>query len=156
MMYTYDPSYGEGDAAYIPFGTYRRDNISVNADRDMELLPRLTLNYEKEFENSELKAMFVAESTTFKKRLLNGLKDDPLSFEAPYLNYSSEAEKDNAEIFSESARSSYVTRVNYSLKDKYLFEAIVRADATARYSVDGRWVFSQHLVLDGGYLKKIS
>ena len=139
MMYTYDPSYGEGDAAYIPFGTYRRDNISVNADRDMELLPRLTLNYEKEFENSELKAMFVAESTTFKRDYLMGSRTDPLSFEAPYLNYSSEAEKDNAEIFSESARSSYVTRVNYSLKDKYLFEAIVRADATARYSVDGRW-----------------
>jgi TonB-linked SusC/RagA family outer membrane protein len=139
MMYTYDPSYGEGDAAYIPFGTYRRDNISVNADRDMELLPRLTLNYEREFENSELKAMFVAESTTFKRDYLMGSRTDPLSFEAPYLNYSSEAEKDNAEIFSESARSSYVTRVNYSLKDKYLFEAIVRADATARYSVDGRW-----------------
>ena len=68
-----------------------------------------------------------------------GSRTDPLSFEAPYLNYSSEAKKDNAEIFSESARSSYVTRVNYSLKDKYLFEAIVRADATARYSVDGRW-----------------
>ena len=139
MMYTYDPSYGEGDAAYIPFGTYQRDNISVNADRDMELLPRLTLTYEKEFENSELKAMFVAESTTFKRDYLMGSRTDPLSFEAPYLNYSSEAEKDNAEIFSESARSSYVTRVNYSLKDKYLFEAIVRADATARYSVDGRW-----------------
>lgn len=139
MMYTYDPSYGDGDAAYIPFGTYRRDNISVNADRDMELLPRLTLNYEKQFENSELKAMFVAESTTFKRDYLMGSRTDPLSFEAPYLNYSSEAEKDNAEIFSESARSSYVTRVNYSLKDKYLFEAIVRADATARYSVDGRW-----------------
>ena len=132
MMYTYDPSYGDGDAAYIPFGTYRRDNISVNADRDMELLPRLTLNYEKQFENSELKAMFVAESTTFKRDYLMGSRNDPLSFEAPYLNYSSEAEKDNAEIFSESARSSYVTRVNYSLKDKYLFEAIVRADATAR------------------------
>ena len=101
MMYTYDPSYGDGDAAYIPFGTYRRDNISVNADRDMELLPRLTLNYEKQFENSELKAMFVAESTTFKRDYLMGSRTDPLSFEAPYLNYSSEAEKDNAEIFSE-------------------------------------------------------
>jgi TonB-linked SusC/RagA family outer membrane protein len=139
MMYTYDPSVGDGDAAYIPFGTYRRDNISVNSDRDMELLPKLTLTYEKEFENSELKALFVAESTSFKRDYMMASRTDPLSFEAPYLNYSSEAEKDNAEIFSESARSSYVTRVNYSLKDKYLFEAIVRADATARYSVDGRW-----------------
>ena len=54
------------------------------------------------------------------------------------MNYSSEAERDNGEIFSESARSSYVGRVNYSLKDKYLFEAIMRADAS-RYSVEGRW-----------------
>ena len=138
-MYTYDPSLGEGDAAYVLYGTYQRDRIAVNADRDMELLPRFTLEYEKEFEDSELKALFVAESTTFKRDYLMGSRTDPLSFEAPYLNYSSEAEKDNAEIFSEGARSSYVTRVNYSLKDKYLFEAIVRADATARYSVDGRW-----------------
>ena len=138
-MYTYDPSLGEGDAAYVLYGTYQRDRIGVNADRDMELLPRFTLEYEKEFEDSELKALFVAESTTFKRDYLMGSRTDPLSFEAPYLNYSSEAEKDNAEIFSESARSSYVTRVNYSLKDKYLFEAIVRADATARYSVEGRW-----------------
>ena len=68
-----------------------------------------------------------------------GSRTDPLSFEAPYLNYSSEAERDNAEIFSESARQSYVGRFNYSFDERYLFEFTMRADATARYSVDGRW-----------------
>ena len=68
-----------------------------------------------------------------------GSRTDPLSFEAPYLNYSSRAELDNAEIFSESARKSYVGRVNYSYKDRYLFSATMRADATARYAVEGRW-----------------
>ena len=138
-LYTYDPSRGEGDAAYVLFGTNQRDRISVNSDRDMELLPRITLNYEKEWEDHKLLATFVAESTTFERDFMFASRTDPLSFEAPYLNYSSEAERDNGEIFSESARSSYVGRVNYSLKDKYLFEAIMRADASARYSVEGRW-----------------
>jgi TonB-linked SusC/RagA family outer membrane protein len=138
-LYTYDPSRGEGDAAYVQFGTYQRDRISVNSDRDMELLPRITLNYEKEWEDHKVLATFVAESTTFERDYMFASRTDPLSFEAPYLNYSSEAERDNGEIFSESARSSYVGRVNYSLKDKYLFEAIMRADASARYAVEGRW-----------------
>ena len=138
-IYTYDPSRGEGDAAYVEFGTNQRDNIRVSSDRDMELLPRITLNYEKEWDDHKILGTFVAESTTFERDFMFASRTDPLSFEAPYLNYSSEAERDNGEIFSESARSSYVGRVNYSLKDKYLFEAIVRADASARYSVEGRW-----------------
>ena len=138
-MYTYNPLLGEGDAAYVFFGTYQRDLISVNSDRDMELLPKLTLNYETQFDNSELKATFVAESTTFERDYLMGSRTDPLSFEAPYLNYSSEAERNNAEIFSQSARSSYVGRVNYSVDDTYFFEGIMRADATARYAQEGRW-----------------
>ena len=135
-MYTYDPLQED---PYVFFGTHLRDFISVNSDRDMELLPRLTLNYETEFDNSELKATFVAESTSFERDYLMGSRTDPLSFEAPYLNYSSAAEKDNAEIFSQSARQSYVGRVNYNIAEKYFIEATMRADATARYSVEGRW-----------------
>ena len=138
-MYTYNPLLGEGDAAYVFFGTYQRDMITVDSDRDMELLPKLTLNYENSWDEHALKATFVAESTTFERDYLMGSRTDPLSFEAPYLNYSSEAERNNAEIFSQSARSSYVGRVNYDYKQKYLFEATMRADATARYAVEGRW-----------------
>ena len=138
-MYTYDPLRGDGDAAYELFGTYQRDFISVNSDRDMELLPRLTLNYENAWDRHEIKATLVAESTSFERDFMSASRTDPLSFEAPYLNYSSEAERDNAEIFSQSARQSYVGRVNYSLDQKYLFEFTMRADATARYAVEGRW-----------------
>ena len=138
-MYTYNPLLGEGDAAYEFFGTYQRDMISVNSDRDLELLPKLTLNYENSWGEHDLKAIFVAESTTFERDYLMASRTDPLSWEAPYLNYSSEAERDNAEIFLESARSSYVGRVNYDYKQKYLFEATMRADATARYAAVGRW-----------------
>ena len=57
--------------------------------------------------------------------------------------------------FSQSARKSFVGRVNYSHKDKYLFSATMRADATARYSVEVDGDIFQALVLDGEYLKKI-
>ena len=135
-LYSYDPLQED---PYVFFGTHLRDFILVNSDRDMELLPKLTLNYETQFDNSELKATFVAESTTFERDYLMGSRTDPLSFEAPYLNYSSRAELNNAEIFSQSARQSYVGRVNYSVAQTYFIEATMRADATARYSVDGRW-----------------
>ena len=97
------------------------------------------MQFDTEWGDNVLNALFGAESTSFKRDYLMGSRTDPLSFEAPYLNYSSRAELDNAEIFSESARKSFVGRVNYSHKDKYLFSATMRADATARYSVDGRW-----------------
>ena len=138
-IHTYDPSLGDGEAAYQFFGTRFNNYIQVNSDRDMELLPRLTINYDKDWGKHDLKTTLVAESTSFEREYLMGSRTDPLSFEAPYLNYSSEAERDNAEIFSESARQSYVGRVNYSFNDKYLFEFTMRADATARYSVEGRW-----------------
>ena len=138
-MYTYDPSLSTSSETYTLYGTFMRDAINVNADRDMELLPKLTVTYDTEWGDNVLNALFVAESTTFKRDYLMGSRTDPLSFEAPYLNYSSRAELDNAEIFSESARKSFVGRVNYSHKDKYLFSATMRADATARYSVEGRW-----------------
>ena len=75
--------------------------------------------------------------------------------EAPYLNYSSEAERDNAEIFSESARQSYIEELIHSFNDKYLFEFTMRADATARYSVEGRWgYFPSAKFLHGEFLRK--
>ena len=80
-----------------------RDAINVNSDRDMELLPKLTVQYDTEWGDNVLNALFVAESTSFKRDYLMGSRTDPLSFEAPYLNYSSRAELDNAR-FSQKVR----------------------------------------------------
>ena len=66
---------------YTLFGYVNRDAISVNADRDMEL-PKLTVTYDKEWGDNILNALFVAESTTFKRDYLMGSRTDPLSFEA--------------------------------------------------------------------------
>lgn len=44
---------------------------------------------------------------------------------------------------------SYFGRVNYSYKDRYLFEANLRRDASSRFAKDNR-VGISHLLLRGG------
>ena len=59
-MYTYDPSLSTSSEVYTLYGTYKRDAINVNADRDMELLPKLTVRYDTEWGDNVLNALFVA------------------------------------------------------------------------------------------------
>ena len=48
---------------------------------------------------------------------------------------------------------SYFGRLNYSLLDRYLFEANLRADASSRFHKDNRWG-SSRLSLPVGVLRK--
>ncbi len=47
----------------------------------------------------------------------------------------------NSADASEMGRSSFVSRINYGYKSKYLIETIFRADASAKFPKDGRWGF---------------
>lgn len=42
---------------------------------------------------------------------------------------------------SEMGRSSFISRLNYNYKNRYLVETIFRADASAKFPKDGRWGF---------------
>ena len=53
---------------------------------------------------------------------------------------------------SEMGRMSVVGRINYSYMDKYLLEAILRADASAKFPPE---IFSQRLFRLGGFQGKI-
>ena len=66
-MYTYDPSLSTSSDVYTLYGLFMRDAINVNSDRDMELLPKLTVTYDTEWGDNVLNALFVAESTSFKR-----------------------------------------------------------------------------------------
>ena len=48
-MYTYDPSLSTSSDVYTLYGLFMRDAINVNSDRDMELLPKLTVQYDTEW-----------------------------------------------------------------------------------------------------------
>jgi hypothetical protein len=61
----------------------------------------------------------------------------------------------------EMGRKSGVFRLNYSFRNKYLFETTLRADASARFSKDNRWgyfpsVSAGWVVSEESFMKKIS
>ena len=51
---------------------------------------------------------------------------------------------------------SYFGRLNYSLLDRYLFEANLRADASSRFHKDNRWGIFRLSLPDGVSTRKIS
>lgn len=140
QIWEYDPIAAvENSDPWILRGTRNQNKMYVYAERSNEMLPLVSLEYEKAFGGHNLKAMVVGETHTYKWTNLRGDRYDLLSYEAPYLNFASNDRKDNAEIAGERARSSVIGRFNYDYLGKYLFEFAMRADASAEYPAEGRW-----------------
>lgn len=139
-VWEYDPVAAQaGEDPWIKWGTQNSNNMNVYSYRSTELLPQVSLNYDKTIGNHNIKAVLVGEAWTYKATDLLGSRKDVLSFEAPFLKYASEEGKDNNENFTERARASYIGRVNYDYAGKYMFEVAMRADASGEYPPEGRW-----------------
>lgn len=138
-----------GEDPWVRWGTENSNNIRVFSDRSIELLPVISLEYEKTIGAHHFKGFLASETNTYKWTSLKGFRKDILSFEAPYLSYASEEGKDNAENeislgnedmgTTEWARTSFIGRLNYDYEGKYMAEFAIRADASAEYPPEGRW-----------------
>ncbi len=137
----------EGKDPWISKGIQNTNNMKVYSSRSTELLPQVSLQYNRTMGEHTFKAMLVGETWSYKWTSLQGTRKDILSYEAPYLIYASEEGKDNAENFNtngnigttERARASLIGRINYDYKGKYMAEFAMRADASAEYPKEGRW-----------------
>ncbi|WP_340114620.1 SusC/RagA family TonB-linked outer membrane protein [Maribellus mangrovi] len=139
-VWEYDPIAAQaGEDPWIKWGTQNSNNMSVYSYRSNEMLPQISLNYDKVIGDHNISAVLVGEAWTYKNTDLTGSRKDVLSFEAPFLKYASEEGKDNNENFNERARVSYIGRVNYDYAGKYMLEVSMRADASGEYPPEGRW-----------------
>jgi len=120
-------------------GTENQNEISVNSNQGTELLPLVSLDYNRSFGNHNFNGVLVGETRTYNFTTLSGDRKNILSFEAPFLNYASTEGMTNSEISSQNARASIVGRVNYDYMGKYMLEIAMRADASAEYPPIGRW-----------------
>ncbi|MBN2636342.1 MAG: TonB-dependent receptor [Prolixibacteraceae bacterium] len=128
-----------GQDPWIKWGTQNSNDMRVYSDRATEILPVFSLTYNKTVKNHNFKGLLVSETQTNNWTSLLGTRKDILSFEAPFLNFASEEGKDNAENFTQRARTSFIGRLNYDYAGKYMFEAAMRADASAEYPPSTRW-----------------
>jgi len=120
----------EGDPSIRIFGS------TLNID----LLSENTLNYNRSFGNHDISALagFTMQSRQNKLRGISasGFPSDDLT------SIAAESLVDLSSTFttSETIRlMSYLSRINYSYKNKYLFSASIRTDGSSYFSAGNRW-----------------
>ncbi len=101
-----------------------------------------TLNYTKQLGNHKLNALLGVEEYSFDYKY-NGISVNDVPSDDIDIRYISNATGSNAASvwgsIEQSRQLSYLSRVNYSLMDKYLLTANFRADASSKFSKKNRW-----------------
>ena len=127
-------------------GLYELNNgnsLGRSMNRSDSYQMNLTVSYARQFGKHYVSGLFSIEKAESEWEDLNGSLTDPL----PFTDGQSSSVDSNAEGFaqtvtfnrSESGLLSYVGRVNYSYDDKYLFEFMLRSDASAKFAPQNYW-----------------
>ena len=127
-------------------GLYELNNgnsLGRSMNRSDSYQMNLTVSYARQFGKHYVSGLFSIEKAESEWEDLNGSLTDPL----PFTDGQSTSVDSNAEGFaqtvtfnrSESGMLSYVGRVNYSYDDKYLFEFMLRSDASAKFAPQNYW-----------------
>ena len=127
-------------------GLYELNNgnsLGRSMNRSDSYQMNLTVSYARQFGKHYVSGLFSIEKAESEWEDLNGSLTDPL----PFTDGQSSSVDSNAEGFaqtvtfnrSESGMLSYVGRMNYSYDDKYLFEFMLRSDASAKFAPQNYW-----------------
>lgn len=100
----------------------------------------LTVSYARQFGLHNVSGLFSIEKAESEYENLTGNVTDPYSFTDGQSNSTSrDAKQSTAFGRTESGMLSYIGRVNYSYADKYLFEFLLRSDASTKFAPENYW-----------------
>lgn len=134
---SYDHSVGE----YTTWGQNGANFLNETMSENTQVYPLISLNYEREFGGHAVQGLLLNEWITTDYNFLSAGRRDLLSLEVPYLFAGSTDNLTNNGGAIKTARVSYVGRINYSYKSKYLLEGTFRYDASHKFAPDSRWGF---------------
>lgn len=136
-FYTYDPA----SKIYTLAGsTGSQASMSATDSRGKTTTGQYSLNYERTFGTlHHLKAFALYETVDYFNDYLMGMRINFLTPSIDQLFAGSTTNMTNNGSASEMGRKSYIGKINYSYKDKYLVETILRADASAKFPSNKRW-----------------
>lgn len=118
--------YPNGD--YLSRKMVRTDNYQIN----------ITAQYNRKFGKHDVGAVFSIEKSEAESEFVNGHVDNPYEF-TNYQSLSGQGEQRTQFSRSESGTLSYIGRINYSYADKYLFEFLLRSDASTKFAPENYW-----------------
>ncbi|QGY46778.1 SusC/RagA family TonB-linked outer membrane protein [Maribellus comscasis] len=149
---------GAGTGGIASIQTGRKDYVSAEG----------TINYTKEFEQSRLNALL---GTTYEYFQTKTFAGDGRGYALPDLGINAIGSGDPLLNNLGSGRTqakfiSYLTRVNYSLMDKYLITASIRADGSSRFGENNKFGYfpsaaiawkmhNENFMADAGWLSEL-
>lgn len=106
----------------------RTDNYQMN----------FTAQYARTFGKHDISALFSIEKSEAESEYLVGQREEPYEFTTGQYN-SATGEMTTQFTRSESGTLSYIGRINYSYADRYLFEFLLRSDASTKFAPKNYW-----------------
>ncbi len=133
----YDPA-SEIYTLKASLGSKAADNQTKSQDRT--LTGQFSLYFDRDFgPDHHVTALALYEVIDFKSDYISAFRQNFLTPAIDQLFAGSTAGWTNNGSANEWGRASYVGRINYSYKSKYLLETILRADASAKFPEENRW-----------------
>lgn len=136
-FYTYDVL---SDAYSLAGSLGTQAKLTLQKSTSRDITSQLYLNYDHTFGNDHhITALALYEIIDYKTDYLLAGRDKYLTSAIEQLFAGAVETSQATGNATEMGRASYVGRLNYSYKDKYLFEAAIRADASAKFPSNKRW-----------------
>lgn len=115
-------------------------SISDQQFRRQQIYPLLALNFEQSFGNHSFKALALAEQITRKESFVSARRQDLLTTAIPEIFSGSEnLQFTDGYSAADIGRKSFVGRLNYAFKNRYLLEVAFRADGNVLFAPETRW-----------------
>ncbi|MBL7969804.1 MAG: TonB-dependent receptor [Prolixibacteraceae bacterium] len=136
-FYTYDPTSG----VYTHASSFlTKATLGQNYSTNSVFTQQYSVNYDNTFnENHHITAMALYESIDYKGEWFSASRIDYLTSAIDQLFAGSTVGMSNNGSANEMGRKSFIGRLNYNYKNKYLLESIFRADASAKFPDEKRW-----------------
>ena len=158
-LWKYEPT----SMVYTLAGAYgTKASIGQSASNGNIFTQQYSLNYDNTFnKNHHITALALYESIDYANESITASRRDFLTPAIEQMFAGSVVGMSNNGSATEMGRKSYVGRLNYSYKDKYLLETIFRTDASAKFPSAKRWGYFPSVSLgwvisQEGFMKQFS
>ena len=133
-LYTGDMS----DANFDPIERSNGNSLRRRTENSFNYQVNFTLNYNRKFGKHDVGAVFSIERSEAESEYVWGQVSDPLSITDGQSKTASGVQTTEFGR-SESGTLSYIFRANYAYDDRYLFEFLLRTDASTKFSPENYW-----------------
>lgn len=136
--------------------------LALSAQFNFDLTQQYSIHYEKLFnEKHRLTALGLFESINYGSKNFSTQRSDFMTSVLDQIFAGNPSTAQNSGWEDEMGRVSWVARLNYGYKDKYLVETIFRADASAKFPKGKRWGYFPSVSLgwvmsEENFIKKLN